>query len=42
VVTVPGPLWKKVVKRFRPQIIVAITLMVKMKGFAHFQKAKRG
>jgi len=39
-VTVSGPRWKKVVKRFRPQIIVPMTLAVKMKGFAHFWRAK--
>jgi hypothetical protein len=37
VVTVPGPWWKKVVKRFRRQIIVSMTPVVKMKGFAHFR-----
>jgi len=35
--TVPGPWWKKVVKRFRPQIIVPMAPAVKMKGFAHFR-----
>jgi len=39
-VTVSGPWWKKVVKRFRPQIIVSMTAVVKMKGFAHFRRAE--